>query len=337
MKRIFICITLILCLLTATACSSLDTTLHHTWLTDDDPQLSESFTYEVSYADGMGTDTGVYNVRARKITPANYDASAIAAMLDLMAVDEDSKALIPLDSQTSAKIISELDEKGGYLLTSNLAFETEYGVDVMESSLVLSSTYRPLAMWKTLAVAAEQDQGYDPDKGYRSYVYSAQYTYNASATLLRYDAQVLHKTGATDTDYFTTSATEFTANVWDSNQIIYIMRSLNYTQSNFSYSYEEPAPLDGSLTSTTLKQIVISASSQTTDVLAKVNNMTPTSCHEIAMTLSNVAVQGRSALVYLTANDYVVSFNGVNVALKKVPFKIVQGDLVFLLTDVTLQ
>jgi len=32
---------------------------------------------------------------------------------------------------------------------------------------------------------------------------AAQYTYNASATLLRYDAQVLHKTGATDTDYFT--------------------------------------------------------------------------------------------------------------------------------------
>lgn len=340
MKKIFICILLVTCLLGVTACSAPDTSVHSTWLTEDDPYLSETLVYQVTPELGTGTGVGEYVMTARRIT-GNHNATVIDSIVTLNTVNKDTKTVAPATGTTRQNVINELATNGGYVLTTSLTYSGEHGVDVMESELILSSTYHPIALYKKLSFAAEDQADYDVANGFASYEYSADYSYNSSSVLQAYNATVLMRTGKTEYTAFSTMTNQFdSTNVWDANQVVYLMRSLDVSQSSFTYSYVEPAPLDTGLSlgtgSTPMKQIGLSVASDLGFVTPIFNGGTEVSCRVVSMNLANLAVQGMSATVYLASNQTDATFNSANVKLTSLPVKIVQGGYEFLLKSISL-
>ena len=342
MKKFVITLMLIICTLTMTACSTPDTALHRNWLSSDAPYLHETLVYEVTTTAGTGTGIGEYVTKASNITVTDFSASLIDSLLTLKTVDADQKSVAPLSGEARTALVQTLDEKGGYLLTTTLTFDGADGVDYMESELILDANYHPLFVYKKLSIGAEDAAGFNSSKGYVSYEYSAVYTYNASSTLQSYSANVLRRKTATEWEGFTTTITEFNSTlVWDANQVVYLIRSLNMAQDSLSYTYTEPAPLDSSLapefTATFMKQMGVTIASATKDVTPKYGDTTAISCKTANLGLTNLSVQGKTGVIYYADAPIECTFSGMEVELTYVPVKIEQGDYVFLLDDIILE
>lgn len=339
MKKLFLTVVTIILALALTACGGLDTGLHRTWLSDDAPYVIETFVFDVAMEEGLSTDSGTYTMRATRI-PSTYDG--YDSLIDVnVAHGGETPTYAPISGDDKAALISKLRGKGGYVLTTELEFGNNAdGFDRLYTELILDTNYMPLATFKMLDVASERSADTTATV-FSSYFYSASYTYNASSALTRYDSTVCRKSSYNTYTAQDMDVTEnLSGNVWDASQIIYVMRSLNYAQDSFGYTYREPAPLDntvgGALSTTPLKDMSISVARETSDVTVPVNGRAPTSCNVIMMSLTNVPISGSPIYLYFTVNPIDVEYAGASRSVNKVPMQIVQGDYTYKLKQIVL-